>query len=183
MAETLDIELLELSAESEAIAGILDELDYFQILKLPNTAGLADVKTSYYQESRRFHPDRIFHLEDAALKARVLRIYKRITEAYSVLRDDVRRDKYLADITGPSRAEKLRYDEESEQELKRAKDEEIGATPNGRKLFAAGLAALQAGQVDAAERSFKMALLYEPSNERLKAKIDEARERAAGPKA
>lgn len=171
-------ELLELSIESEAIAGILDELDYFQILKVPTTASLADVKGAYYQESRRFHPDRVFHLDDAALKARVNRIYKRITEAYSVLRDEVRRGKYLADVTGPDRAQKLRFDEQSEQELKRARDEEIGATPNGRKLFAAGLAALQAGQLDAAERSFKMALLYEPANARLKARIDEMRERA-----
>lgn len=171
-------ELLELTVESEAIAGILDELDYFQILQIPTTAGLAEVKKAYYDESRRFHPDRVFHLDDAELKGRVNRIYKRITEAYSVLRDEVRRGKYLADVSGPERALKLRYDEQSEKELKKARDEEAGATPNGRKLFAAGLAALQAGQLDAAERSFKMALLYEPANERLKARIDEARGRA-----
>ncbi|HEY0838716.1 MAG TPA: DnaJ domain-containing protein [Vulgatibacter sp.] len=174
-------ELLELSIESEAVAGILDELDYFQILKVPTAAGLADVKKAYYEESRRFHPDRVFHLDDPELKARVNRIYKRITEAYSVLRDEVRRGKYLADVSGPERAQKLRYDEQSEQELKKARDEELGSTPNGRKLFAAGLASLQAGQHDAAERSFKMALLYEPSNAKLKARIDELRERARSP--
>ncbi|AKU90677.1 J domain-containing protein [Vulgatibacter incomptus] len=169
-----------LAIEAEAVEGILDELDYFQILKIGRDAPLADVKAAYYRESRSFHPDRIHHLADPGLHGRVLRIYKRITEAYSVLRDEVRRAKYLVDVSGPQRAGKLRYDEQSEQERKKAREEELGTTPNGRKLFTAGLAEQQAGRLEAAERSFKMALLYEPSNARFKEKVEEvARERAA----
>lgn len=171
--------IFELGIEAEAITGILDELDYFQLLKIPTSATRVDVKSAYYRESRRFHPDRVFHLDDQALKQRFLQIYKRITEAYSVLRDEVRRAKYLEDISGPEREQKLRFTEESEQELKKAKDEEAGATPNGRKLFAAGLAALHAGQFDSAERSLKMALLYEPKNARFQEKYDEAKEKLA----
>jgi len=178
-SERESLDLVQLGLESEAVVGILDELDYFQILKIPTSATLADVKSAYYRESRRFHPDRVFHVEETALKVRVLHIYKRITEAYSILRDEVRRAKYLQDISGPQRAQKLRFDEESEKELKKAKEEETGATPNGRKLFAAGLLALQSGQLDAAERSFKMALLYEPTNQRFKEKFEEAKAKAA----
>lgn len=177
--QTQPPELLELSIECEALVGILDELDYFQLLKIPTSAALAEVKAAYYRESRRFHPDRVFHLDDASLKSRVMHVYKRITEAYSVLRDEVRRGKYLEGISGPQRQEKLRFDESSEQELKKAREEQTGVTPNGRKLFAAGLLAMQSGQFESAERSFKMALLYEPANARFKEKLEEAREKAA----
>lgn len=167
-------DLTTFTIEAEALSQVLDGLDYFQVLKVPQTAGHAEIKSAYYRESRAYHPDRVFHLEDVALKENVNRIYKRVTEAYFVLRDDQKRRKYLADVTGPERAKKLRFDEASEQEQKKAKEEEIGATPNGRKFFGAGMVDLNAGRFDAAERNFKMALMYEPANPRFKEKLEEA---------
>ncbi len=87
----------------------LDALDYFELLGVPITASAAEVKRAFYRESRAYHPDRFFHLTDQPFKARVHDVYKRVTEAYYVLRDDVRRPKYLADVTGPERATKLRF--------------------------------------------------------------------------
>src|SRR5262249_31131067 len=74
----------------------LDTLDYFELLGVATTATAAEVKRAFYSESRAYHPDRFFHLTDEAFKAQVHEVYKRVTEAYYVLRDDVRRRKYLA---------------------------------------------------------------------------------------
>jgi len=77
-------------------------------------------------------------------------------------------------VLGPERQKKLRFVEASEQELKKEKEQEVGATPQGRKFFMAGLTDMAAQRFASAERNFKMALTYEPSNPNFKAKRDEA---------
>ena len=146
----------------------LDTLDYFELLGVGTTASASEVKRAFYRESRAYHPDRFFHLADEAFKARVHEVYKRVTEAYYVLRDDVRRPKYLADVTGPDRAGKLRFDELAEQETKAAVKqqaaEQIGLHPKARQLFQTAMADVEQGHLAAAERGLKMALTYEPQN-------------------
>ena len=160
--------------ETQALAQILDELDYFQILKIGQNASPNEIKAAYYRESRAYHPDRFSTLEAGELKDNIGRIYKRINEAYVCLRDDVKRPKYQADISGPERQKKLRFVEASEQEMKKDKEQEIGTTPQGRKFFMAGLSDMAGQRFAAAERNFKMALTYEPNNPNYKAKRDEA---------
>jgi DnaJ-class molecular chaperone len=165
--------------EAQALAQILDELDYFQILKISQTASPAEIKEAYYRESRAYHPDRIFHSSNTSMKEAVGKIYKRINEAYVCLRDDSKRTKYLADVTGPERQKKLRFVEATEQELKKEKEQELGQTPQGRKFFVEGLRDMAGQRFSAAERNFKMALTYEPNNATFKAKRDEAAKLAA----
>ena len=169
----------EFAFEAEATASILDQLDYFQVLKVNTDASIAELRAAFHRESRTWHPDRLFHVPDEQLKERVNRVYKRITEAWTILRDERMRAKYLEDISGPQRERKLRWTEESEQERKRAREEEVGTTPNGRRYYAAGTVDLQAGRAESALRNFKAALVYEPQNERYRAAIEEAQRLAA----
>ncbi|MGZ6077416.1 MAG: molecular chaperone DnaJ, partial [Myxococcaceae bacterium] len=110
-----------------------------------------------------------------AFKARVHDVYKRVTEAYYVLRDDVRRPKYLVDVTGPERAAKLRFSELSEQEtraaVKQQAAEQIGLNPKARALFQTAMTDLESGNLAAAERGLKMALTYEKENALYKEKL------------
>jgi len=129
-----------------------------------------------------FHPDRFAALPSAELKDRIGRIYRRVNEAYTVLRDDVKRRKYLADVTGAERESKLRFTEVEEslvkQEQKQKLDDQFGLTPNGRKFYASALKELEAGRAEPAERAIKSALMYEPQNARFKdllAQIEKAR--------
>jgi curved DNA-binding protein CbpA len=160
--------------EAQALAQILDELDYFQILKVNQAASPGEIKAAYYRESRAYHPDRFSTLPNGDLKDHIGKIYKRINEAYVCLREDTKRMKYLGDILSPERQKKLRFVEASEQEMKKEKEQEVGATPQGRKFFMAGLSDMAAQRFASAERNFKMALTYEPNNPNFKAKRDEA---------
>jgi curved DNA-binding protein CbpA len=161
--------------EVEAFAAALDQLDYFGVLKVPQGASPAELKAAYYRESRAYHPDRFAALPDSAFRELVGRIYRRITEAYTVLRDDAKRAKYQADVNGPDRARKLRFSETAEvevkEEQKKKMEEQLGATPNGRKFYAAALVEIQAQRWDAAVRSLKSALMYEPGNARFKEQL------------
>src|SRR5437899_4576798 len=124
--------------EAQALAQVLDELDYFQVLKVAQSASPGEIKAAYYRESRAYHPDRFSTLPASDMKENINRIYKRINEAYVCLRDDTKRTKYLADVLGPERQKKLRFVEASEQELKKEKEQEVGTTPQGRKFYMAG---------------------------------------------
>jgi hypothetical protein len=142
--------------EVEALADALDQLDYFGLLKLPQTAGFAA-------------------LDDALFKEMIGKVYRRVNEAYTVLRDDAKRRKYLDDIKGPDRAKKLRFTEADEAEVKETQkkkiEEQLGQTPNGRKFYAVALADVQAQRWDSAERNLKLALMYEPQNPKFKEQL------------
>jgi len=156
--------------EVETIAAVLDQLDYYGVLKLAPGAGVADVKAAYYRESRLYHPDRYAALESAEVREMIGRIYRRINEAYTVLRDDQKRVKYQADVSGPERLKKLRFTEAEESAVqadqKRKQEEQLGQTPNGRKFYAAAQVEINAQRWEAAERHLKGALMYEPGNVR-----------------
>jgi DnaJ-class molecular chaperone len=175
---TLDAQQM---ADLSARCAKLDQLDYFEVLQIPKESTPADIKKAFYRESRAYHPDRFYQLDDKALKDQVNELYKRVTEAYYVLRDDTKRKKYLSDITGPERAQKLRFTEASEAETKAAvkkeHEEQIGTHPKGRQFYQQGVNDLEAGRLSAAERNLKMALTYEPSNPRYKEKLSEAQKK------
>ncbi|MCU0696411.1 MAG: DnaJ domain-containing protein [Myxococcaceae bacterium] len=165
----------QMAQQLALIADALDGQDYFQLLQVPQTASAAEIKRAFYRDSRVYHPDRVFHLTDAKVKGDIGAIYKRITEAYYVLRDDAKRKKYLVDITGPERATRLRYTEATEAELKaeakKVVEEEFGTTPKGRQFFKTALQEIDRQQWQAAERSLKSALMYESGNAKFKEKL------------
>lgn len=161
--------------EVETLAMVIDQLDYFGVLKVQQGATPAEIKAAYYRESRTYHPDRYAALESGELKELIGRIYRRVNEAYTVLRDDRKRARYLADVTGPEREQKLRFTEVEEakvkEEQKKKIEEQFGQTPNGRKFYAAALVEIQAGRWDGADRALKSALVYEPGNARFKEQL------------
>jgi len=166
--------------EAQAVARILDELDYFQILKVEPGAKLPDIKAAYFRESRLYHPDQFFGLPAGDFKSAVERIYRRINEAWVCLRDDRRRARYLEDIRGPDRARHLRYTEEDDAAVRQPQEASTGRSTPARKVFQRGLVEMDEGRFAQAVQSFRMALGLEPDNARFRQKLAEAI-KAAGP--
>lgn len=167
------------AAETKQIAADLDRLDYFQILGCDASASDAELKTRYHQLQKNYHPDAFFGSPDSELRSAVLKISKRVSEAYMVLRDPIKRARYTQDISGPEREIKLRYTEESEQELRRERLRESGKTPQGQKLFKKASDAMKARDWASAERDLRTALIFEPDSELFKRTLEEVRERLA----
>jgi DnaJ domain len=165
--------------ELERRFAVLEQLDYFEVMGLESTASPADIKRAFHHQSRTYHPDRFFQSTDLELRERVHAVYKRVTEAYFVLRDDIRRKQYLSDVSGPERLAKLRFTElaeaEAKAQVKKEVAEQIGTHPKGRQFFQVGVADLEAGRLAAAERNIKLALTYEPTNPLYLQKLEEAR--------
>ena len=165
------------AAELRALAVALSTIDYFEALGVPQGANSGEIKKAFYRESRTYHPDRFFHLPDSEVKTDIGSIYKRITEAYYVLRDDVKRKKYAADIASTERTTKLRYTDATESEIKaearKTVEEEFGTNPKSRPFFKTAMAEFDKQNWAAALQNFKMGLTYEPGNTRFKEKLVE----------
>jgi DnaJ-class molecular chaperone len=154
----------ELQIKYQLLSSIIDELDYYQILKIPQTASLDEIKTAYHAESREFHPDNYSDVTDPEMKEMILKVSKRITEAYTTLRDHEKRKRYDTQISLPPDQRKLRYSEESSA-AKPQQPEDGFATPQGRRLYNQGVLELKMGKWNVAERTLKLALSFEPGNQ------------------
>jgi DnaJ-class molecular chaperone len=159
-------------AEIKALVKLMDELDYYQILEVPRDAPVSGIKNGYYAVSRRFHPD-----ANRALKGEIRRdlelVAKRVTEAYSVLRDPRRRQAYDGQLDKDNRAVRMQLAEANSQAEKKAAEDHLGTTPNGRRFFALVRADIDRNDLDSAIRNLQMAITYEPANQFFQQKLKE----------
>ena len=161
------------------LSGRIDTLNYFEILNLPQTATPAEIRKAYYQFARALHPDKFYHLENMEVRQAIHHIYKRVTEAHGILKDEVKRARYIQNINGKDGASKLRYDEQQvlQQQKEEREQREVAKTPQGKKMFQAALVEYENRNYVQAKKNIQSALLFESGNEffaELKAKIDEA---------
>jgi DnaJ-class molecular chaperone len=162
--------------EIKALARIIDELDYYQLLHLDPKASPRDVKLAFHSTSRAFHPDANRHL-DADLRTAVSDIAKRVTEAYQVLRDARRRGAY-DDQLGSGGSSRIRIAEALSAGSRQDTETRQGRTPQGRQYFNLAAMDAQRGDWAAAARQLQTALTFEPDNEFFKSELKSAREKA-----
>ena len=148
--------------EMVALARIIEELDYYQLLDVRRDAGAGEVKRAYHASSRNFHPDANRHL-DAHLRAASQTIAKRITEAYAVLRDPRRRQAYDRSLDSGAPVRMQLADASAEAD-RRLSQERGGRTPQGRQFFKLAETDIARGNWAAAARNLQTALTFEPDN-------------------
>jgi DnaJ-class molecular chaperone len=151
-------------AQVRKIRDVIDELDYFQLLRVPYEANDVQIRAGYHRQAKAFHPDRYAYLGDDPLRQDLMLISKRVTEAYVVLRDAPKRQSYLAWVQGPERIAHLRFDESHEGQERERQAAQGGTTAQGRNLWAQAQAARGRGDHTAALQSLRLAAAYEPDN-------------------
>ena len=77
---------LERQVVVETLYGLLEEIDYYRLLKLKGGAPIPDVEQAFTEQSQRFHPDRFFGVRDPALMKKITAIFKKLSEGYQVLK-------------------------------------------------------------------------------------------------
>jgi curved DNA-binding protein CbpA len=159
--------------EIRTLARMVDELTYYDILKVEPGATSERIRAAYHRESRTFHPDSYLTAPDPALREAVNIIAKRIKEAYGVLRNAEKRAHYDHGLAASQGRRATRYTEETAQEAMRAREEAVGKTPQGRQFYRLAQADWKNKNTESALRNVKMALTYEPANDRFRALLDE----------
>lgn len=161
--------------EITALARIIDELDYYQLLHVEPAATTSEVRQAFHDSSRNFHPDVNRHLPPE-VQEQCGRISKRITEAYCVLRDSRRRRAY-DQRRGGGEALRIQLAEARQADSAAQKTERRGATAQGRQYHAKAEAEIKNGNLPAAIRHLQMALTFEAGNAGFKAMLEELRAR------
>jgi DnaJ-class molecular chaperone len=161
--------------EISALVRIMDELDYYQLLNVEPTASTAEIRKAFHSSSRSFHPDANRGVT-AELQADCGRISKRVTEAYSVLRDNRRRRAYDAQrAEGDSLRIQLAAARTAHVEHRKAQIR--GATAQGRQFHGKSEADQKAGNLAGAIQNIQMALTFEPNNVGFKTLAEELKAR------
>lgn len=170
-----------LSAEAS-----LPRWTHWDALGLPWNAPLAAVRAAYLEKVKVFHPDRYPGLRLGSYRARLEKVFRRLTEARDALSDEARRAAY-ARQTAPAdefaRLEARKLEDERRAEERRARlarqSPLVARAARVADLVRRGKDALRAGQVAQAANDLLLAQGMDPQNAELAALAAEARRRAA----
>lgn len=159
--------------ELAALARIVDDLDYYQLLGVGSGAQASEIKRAYYDSARQLHPDANRHLDADALSA-CQRVARRISEAYCVLRDPRRRrtyDAHLAERGEP----RLQLAELRANAWRTDDSEQPARTPEGRQFWQRARSDLAGRNWASAIRNLQTALTFEPNSTAFRKTLDQAR--------
>ena len=116
--------LTPLSEEDEILLKKVDEIysdlgsmTMTELLEVEGRSDSETIKRNYYRLAKEFHPDRYFSSTDPSVKIKLTAIFDALTKAYNILKDDRKRDEYLASLLAPKQKEgalddSLRADEQ-----------------------------------------------------------------------
>jgi curved DNA-binding protein CbpA len=151
--------------------------NHYQVLELPATANVSEIKDTYYAMARRYHPDR-FHLKSGTkVHAEISSAFARVTQAYETLTNPNARAGYDHTL------ERTRQYAEAEAQ-KAAKTREGGGSSepldpdraasetgvdSAEYSFREGSGALEQGRVRAAIQYLSNAARLEPKEARYRA--------------
>ncbi|MCB9549101.1 MAG: J domain-containing protein [Myxococcales bacterium] len=168
------------SGEIRELAERLDQIDYYDLLGVPEDVDAEILQNRFHFLTRRFHPD-LFHGMDWRVVRGVNQIYRRMNEAYSVLKSPVRRRAYDAGRRADD-ADSLRLGTEALEEARRRELMQGGTTGPGdfywgrARLVLESARGRQEWEVPArmeAARLLRTALFFEPENDHFRTALDQ----------
>ena len=160
--------------EIHALAGIVDDLDYYQLMQLEPTATAAELKKAYHSTSRVFHPDSN-RMAEPEVRRDCTHISKRLTEAYCVLRHPRRRKVYDQHLQSGGGA-RMQLSEAKAAHARSETETRQGKTPQGRQFFSKATSDMKRGDFAAAINNLQMALTFERDNALFVARLAEAKQ-------
>jgi curved DNA-binding protein CbpA len=73
-----------------------EKMDYYQLLGLENASAIEQVKKSYFDYSKKYHPDRIIAAPDSTVKLKATEVFAEINRAFETLSDEDKKREYDA---------------------------------------------------------------------------------------
>ena len=165
--------------EVETLHDVLDEVDFYSLLQVSQDADLQRIEQAFASESKRFHPDRFFGVRDPVFQRKLTAIYRKTSEAYSVLKDpDLkgRYDRKLGFVAESATAEVSKDSLEAEAAQATKNRQMVCESRQGRRYYDLARAAQRKGDPNGMVMNLQFALSFEPKNETLKQLLTEAKQ-------
>lgn len=156
----------EVLAYLDRVEPALGRLDYYELLDVGAGAGPALIQESFHRLASRIHPDRYRTLISSADHDRLTTVYARISLAYTVLRDNEQRRRYLEEMA-----------RKRPEAIAQAADPAAAArmlSPKAQRHYRRAQASLQRGDATGAVLELRMALAHERGSELLREALAEA---------
>jgi curved DNA-binding protein CbpA len=189
LSEDVDIDL-ERRKEILFHDAHLGRWDHWQLLGVPWNAAIAQAKDAYLAKVKVFHPDRYAGRRTGSYRARLERVFRKLTEARDVLADETSRAAYARATAPPdefARLEARRLDDERRAEERRARiarqNPLVARAARVQELVKRGKAAIAEGRLAAGANDLLLAQGMDPGNAELAALAADARRKAAAAKA
>jgi curved DNA-binding protein CbpA len=166
--------------------------DYFFLLGLPPGAPIEDVKRAFVDFALRYHPDRYSGLNLGSFRARIERIFRRVSEAHSVLSNPEKREAYLRTnprlrggaapspaAASPILDEPLPGDEQrrAERQARLTRHPYLARTHRLTELMARSKAAIARGDFEQAYAALNQLVNLDPKNREASAMLAEVRKK------
>lgn len=154
----------------EVWAESLETMSYYDVLRVAEDAPQDDIQRAFHELSLRCHPDRFID-EPVEVGHAASAVFKRLVEAYGVLRRPKLRARYDDEL----RRGQVKLDEHAVEQKPTYEQRTlfmIATTPRGKKHAAQADQFLASGQLDAARVQLVSAHQQEPMNAELKERLD-----------
>ncbi len=154
----------------------LETMSYYDILRVPSDARPEEIQKSFHDLSLRCHPDRFIDEPPEVGKAAEA-VFKRLVEAYNILRRPQMRARYDAELQkgqGQGQPAGQKFDEHAVQQKKTFEQRTlfmIARTPRAKQFAAKADRFLSAGQLDEARVALITACQDDHGNEELNERL------------
>jgi curved DNA-binding protein CbpA len=161
--------------ELDAFLERLEEAsNHYEVLDLPLTADVVEIKRMYHSIARNFHPDRFHGLAGTDTHTSLQSAFARITQAYETLTNPQQRTSYDAKVHALRKVRESQATSASRGKSVKHKSAETNENGDNlaelaEKRFQEGAAALQQGQTNAATSSFSAAARLAPNEAKYRA--------------
>lgn len=141
----------------------LDVLPYHLFLGVSAEADGDTLRDAFHHRAQELHPDLFYTSGDTELRERAYAVYKRITEAYRVLSDPIRRADYQEQrVKGITRYDSARRKKQT------GGDAHLDVKPAAHKYYRMAMTAQKQGDKRGAKLHLKLALQFDRNNDGLK---------------
>jgi curved DNA-binding protein CbpA len=155
----------------QAWAESIPALSYYDILRVPRNATLAQIKAAFHSFALRCHPDR--YVDDAPdVPAAAAEVFKRGVEAYNVLSKQPLRERYdRALARGKLRIDVTAPESKPPPPPRPKMLEDLARTPRGKQFALKADRLIGVGKLDEARIQLINAIQNEPDNEELQGRL------------
>jgi curved DNA-binding protein CbpA len=150
--------VLELDPETgkqiivEAVYQNLETLNHFEMMGLEATATEKEIRNTYREVSKHFHPDRFFNSNNQPLKEISKRVFKEMVASYLVLKNEETRKEYLEHLFSSQRKK-----EEKTKVI-------LPKSPQARKYYDQAMRFIEEKNLSSAKLNLQLAISYESDN-------------------
>ena len=163
---------------------------HWDALEIPWNASCAEAKAAFLEKVKVFHPDRYPGKRLGSYRARLERVFRRLTEARDTLADETRRAAYARTTAPPdefARMESRRLEDERRSAERRARlakqNPFLARAARVQDLVARGKSAYASGDFASAANDLLLAQGMDPKNAELAALAADAKRKAGVSKA